>query len=84
MNAMLTIQRRFGAVFYIPLFYQAVDGLSAFDAGIRLLPGIIAAVVGSLASGFIIQKTGKVSTMSILDELRRKRLIMTLSFSTTG
>ena len=62
MTGMLSVCIRFGAVFYIPLFYQAVDGLNAFDAGIRLLPGIIGAVIGSLASGFIIQKTGRVRT----------------------
>ncbi|KAI9706649.1 MAG: hypothetical protein M1836_003658 [Candelina mexicana] len=46
------------ALFYIPLFYQAVDGLSASAAGVRLLPGIVAGVSGSLFAGFLMQKTG--------------------------
>ncbi|KAI9788025.1 MAG: hypothetical protein M1835_002541 [Candelina submexicana] len=46
------------ALFYIPLFYQAVDGLSASAAGVRLLPGIVAGVSGSLFAGFMMQKTG--------------------------
>ena len=50
----------FGIIFYLPLFYQAVDDVSASQAGVRLLPGIVCAVTGSLLGGLIIQKTGKV------------------------
>lgn len=32
------------ALFYIPLYFQAVDGLSATQAGVRLIPGIICGV----------------------------------------
>ncbi|KAI9762829.1 MAG: hypothetical protein M4579_000182 [Chaenotheca gracillima] len=46
-------------IYYIPLFFQAVDGFSATQAGIRLLPAILAGVSGSLASGVFMQKTGK-------------------------
>ncbi|KAI9816059.1 MAG: hypothetical protein M1827_002051 [Pycnora praestabilis] len=46
-------------LFYVPLFYQAVDGLSATDAGVRLLPGIVAGVSGSLFAGFLMKWTGK-------------------------
>lgn len=48
-----------GVIFYVPLFYQAVDELGASDAGLRLLPGIIASVCGSLSGGLIMQKTGR-------------------------
>ena len=48
-----------GALFYIPLFYQAVDGFTATQAGVRLLPGILAGVLGSLFGGIFMQKTGK-------------------------
>lgn len=47
------------AIFYIPLFFQAVDGFSATQAGVRLLPGIVAGVSGSLFGGILMQKTGK-------------------------
>ena len=50
----------FGVLFYLPLYYQAVDGLSATVGGIRLIPGIIAGVSGSLTGGIIMQKTGRV------------------------
>lgn len=46
-------------LFYIPLFYQAVDGLSATQAGVRLLPNVIAAVSGSVSGGLLMQRTGK-------------------------
>ena len=46
-------------LFYIPLFYQAVDGFSATQAGVRLLPNAAAAVSGSLSGGLLMQKTGK-------------------------
>ena len=47
-----------GCLFYLPLFFQAVDGLSATQAGIRLLPAICAGVCGSLFGGILMQKTG--------------------------
>ena len=46
-------------LYYLPLFFQAVDGLSATQAAVRLLPGIIAGVSGSLFGGFVMKKTGK-------------------------
>ncbi|KAL9630555.1 MAG: hypothetical protein Q9164_006353 [Protoblastenia rupestris] len=48
-----------GVLFYLPLFFQAVDELSASQAGVRLLPAIAASVTGSLSGGLIMQKTGK-------------------------
>ncbi len=46
-------------LFYIPLFYQAVDGFSATQAGLRLLPNVVAGVSGSLSGGILMQRTGK-------------------------
>ena len=48
-----------GVLFYLPLFYQAVDKLSASQSGLWLIPGIVAAVSGSLSGGLIMKKTGK-------------------------
>lgn len=47
------------ALFYLPLYFQASDGVSATGAGLRLLPSIIAGVFGSLFGGFAMKKTGK-------------------------
>ena len=53
-------------LFYIPLFYQAVDGFSAAQAGVRLLPNVVAAVSGSLSGGFLMQRTGKYYWFTVL------------------
>ena len=53
-------------LFYIPLFYQAVDGFSATQAGVRLLPNVVAAVLGSLSGGLLIQRTGKYYWSTVL------------------
>ncbi|KAA8908240.1 major facilitator superfamily domain-containing protein [Sphaerosporella brunnea] len=46
-------------LFFVPLYYQAVEALSARQAGMRLLPAIAGGVSGSLAGGLLMQKTGK-------------------------
>jgi hypothetical protein len=53
-------------LFYIPLFFQAVDNLSSAAAGIRLIPGILGSVTGSVGGGIIMQRTGKYYTMTII------------------
>jgi hypothetical protein len=46
-------------LFYLPLYFQAVDGVSATVAGLRLLPCIFAGVSGSLFAGFVMKWSGK-------------------------
>ena len=52
-------------LFYLPLFFQAVDELSAAQAGLRLFPAIVASVAGSLSGGILMQKTGKYYWLSV-------------------
>ncbi|KAJ5340629.1 hypothetical protein N7541_009753 [Penicillium brevicompactum] len=47
------------ALFYIPLYFQAVDGVSATVAGLRLLPSILSGVSGSLLAGILMKWYGK-------------------------
>ncbi|OCL15237.1 MFS general substrate transporter [Glonium stellatum] len=54
------------AIFFIPLYFQVVDGCSASQAGIRLLPGIVAGVSGSLFGGIYMQKTGKYYWITVI------------------
>ena len=42
-----------GILYYIPLFWQAVEGLSASQASVRLLPGVFTGVFGSLLAGVV-------------------------------
>lgn len=53
------------ALFYIPLYFQAVDGVSATVAGLRLLPSILAGVTGSLFAGIVMKRTGKYYWLTI-------------------
>ena len=53
------------AIFYVPLYFQAVGGRSATEAGVLLIPAIIAGVTGSLFAGFYMQKTGKYRIITI-------------------
>ncbi len=46
-------------VFMITLYFQAVQGRTAAEAGLVLLPSILAAVLGSLIGGLVMQATGK-------------------------
>ena len=49
----------FALVFYIPLFYQAVDDVTSSQAGVRLLPAVLLGVSGVLIGGFILRRTGR-------------------------
>lgn len=48
-----------GSIFYVPLYFQAVDGMSATSAGVRLIPVMFCSVSGSLFGGKVMQRTGK-------------------------
>jgi len=47
------------ALFFIPLYWQVIGGLSASQAGLLLVPCIFCGVSGSLFGGFYMKKTGK-------------------------
>jgi MFS family permease len=48
-----------GIMFYVPLYFQAVDGMTATAAGSRLIPVMICSVSGSLFGGQVMQRTGR-------------------------
>ena len=45
-------------MYYLPVWFQAIDGSSAVQSGIHLLPMIISMVVSTISTGFIVSKTG--------------------------
>lgn len=53
-------------MFYLPLYFQAVDGFTATQAGVRLLPAILGGVSGSLFSGVVMQRTGKYYWLTVI------------------
>lgn len=46
-------------LYYIPLFFQAATGLSATQAGLRLMPTVVASICGSIIAGVVMQTSGR-------------------------
>ena len=49
----------FGGIIYLPLYLQAVKGMSAMESGLGMLPAIAGIMATSIVSGRIMAKTGK-------------------------
>ncbi|MGA2285534.1 MAG: MDR family MFS transporter [Dehalococcoidia bacterium] len=49
----------FGAVAFLPLYFQVVDGVSATVSGLQLAPLMLGVVTTSVLSGQIISRTGR-------------------------
>ncbi|KAI0407363.1 major facilitator superfamily domain-containing protein [Xylaria palmicola] len=45
-------------IYFLPIWFQAIQGVSAVDSGIRLLPTTLAVVVASISNGIFITKIG--------------------------
>ena len=63
----------FGAIIYLPLFAQIVQGASATNSGIILLPLVFSLALTSIISGQIISRIGKYKIAAIIG-----------AFTTTG
>ncbi|KAI9725484.1 MAG: hypothetical protein M1828_003155 [Chrysothrix sp. TS-e1954] len=53
-------------IFYVPLYFQAVNGYSAAKSGLLLLPGIAGGVSGSLFGGYYMRRTGKYYWLTVI------------------
>ena len=53
-------------LYYLPLYFQSVDGVSAADSGIRNLPLVLGAALFSIISGGLISATGQFAPFLIL------------------
>ncbi|KAH7371482.1 major facilitator superfamily transporter [Pyrenochaeta sp. MPI-SDFR-AT-0127] len=51
---------------YIPLWFQAIKGVSAMQSGINTIPLVLSVVVGSILSGGLVQKIGYYTPFMIL------------------
>jgi len=49
----------FGAVTYLPVFFQIVHGESPTDSGLQLLPLLAGMIICSTGSGYLISRTGR-------------------------
>ena len=46
------------AMYYLPIWFQAIKGVSAVRSGIMLLPMILSTTFASISSGFLVSKLG--------------------------
>ena len=56
----------FGAINFLPLYQQTVQGASATNCGLLLLPMMLAAMVVSMVAGQVITQTGKYKIFPIV------------------
>jgi EmrB/QacA subfamily drug resistance transporter len=56
----------FGAVTFLPLYFQTVDGASPTGAGLRLVPMLVGVLIMSITSGQLITRRGRYKIFPIL------------------
>ncbi|KAJ7165618.1 major facilitator superfamily domain-containing protein [Mycena crocata] len=59
----------FTIVYFLPIWFQAVKGVSAVKSGIDNLPMILSLVISSLLSGVLVAKIGHYAPMMILSSV---------------
>jgi EmrB/QacA subfamily drug resistance transporter len=55
----LSVMALFGALVFVPLFFQVVHGASATEAGLRLAPNMGGLIITSMISGRLVTRTGR-------------------------
>ena len=53
-------------VYFLPIWFQSIQGVFAVESGIRLLPLMLATVVGSIAGGIVTPKFGYYTPFAIV------------------
>jgi MFS family permease len=48
----------FVTVYYLPIWFQTVKGVSAYESGIRNIPILLSVVIGTILSGSLVTKVG--------------------------
>lgn len=56
-------------MYYLPIWFQAIKGVSALKSGIMLLPLVLSTVITSIATGVIISKLGYYTPFFILSSI---------------
>ncbi|MGW0228360.1 MDR family MFS transporter [Actinopolymorpha singaporensis] len=74
----------FGAVTFLPLFQQTVQGASATNSGLLLLPMMAASLVVSLVVGTVITRTGRYRAFPIAGGAMLTVGVFALSLMDTG
>lgn len=74
----------FGAVLYLPLFQQSVQGASATNSGLLLLPMLLAMMIVSLVAGRITTSSGRYKIFPIMGSILMVTGLFLLSQMDTG
>ena len=56
----------FGGIIFLPLYFQAVMGMSPTRSGLAMLPMILGLLITSMGSGLLITKTGRYKIFPII------------------
>ena len=70
----------FGATAFLPLYLQAVDGVSATESGLLLLPLMVGVMVSSITSGRITTRTGHYKLWPVIGTTIATAGVFMLSF----
>ncbi|KAK6342041.1 hypothetical protein TWF730_001523 [Orbilia blumenaviensis] len=54
-----------GSIYFLPLWFQTIKGVSAVDSGIRILPFMLSMVLGSIIGGATTQRIGYYTPLAI-------------------
>jgi MFS family permease len=81
----------FGAIMFVPLFVQIVQGHSATNSGTILMPMMLAAIVASIGAGQLMARTGRYKVLVVcgfaavaLGAYLMSRMTMNVSYATLG
>jgi DNA-binding MarR family transcriptional regulator len=74
----------FGAVTFLPLYFQTVDGASPTGAGLRLVPMLVGVLVMSITSGQLITRWGRYKIFPIFGTAMMTAGLALLSTLTVG
>jgi EmrB/QacA subfamily drug resistance transporter len=66
---LLTAIAMFGALGYLPTYFQMAEGVSAAEAGLLMVPLMGALLLSSVLSGVVVSRTGKYKLIPILGSL---------------
>ncbi|CAG8953372.1 hypothetical protein HYFRA_00010117 [Hymenoscyphus fraxineus] len=61
----LVVSAMYGATFYLPIYFQAINQATAILSGVYLLPAILSQLVAAGLSGLLLQKIGYVIPLAI-------------------
>ena len=63
----------FGGLIYLPIYLQAVKGMSATESGLAMLPMVVGIFSTSISGGQIMSRTGRYKWMPITGAIAGRR-----------